>query len=189
MFRAALFSSLLCLAAGSAGASPEHPAAITPALDVADLSAPVPDADDFPRPAILAPNIAFWIEAFSYYSEYQSVIHSEEAPEKVYAVLDFRNDVVRAGPAEARRLQSRAEKAMKREINEHLRRLHANHDKPDELAPGERKLYDMFADSSDPNRFRNAVGTFRAQRGLKEKTERAMRVSSQYLPKMESIFA
>ncbi|MGH8442465.1 MAG: transglycosylase SLT domain-containing protein [Nevskiaceae bacterium] len=175
--------------AGAAQASPELPNAITPAIDAGDHSAPVPDADEFPRPAILAPNIAFWIEAFSYHSEYQSVIHSEDAPEKVYAVLDFRDDVARAGPAEARRLQSRAEKAIKRELNEHLRRIHDVRDRPELLSPVERKVYDLFADGTDPNRFRNAIGSFRAQRGLKEKTERALRVASQYLPKMEAIFA
>src|SRR6185295_653742 len=37
-------------------------------LTVAADSAP--DTTVFPRPAILAPNVAFWTEAFSNYSEY-----------------------------------------------------------------------------------------------------------------------
>ena len=207
MRRAAHFGVVFLCLAGTAQAQPgPTPAAVTPVVD--DEPTPtalppaavdrvllgiaadtVPDTTVFPRPAILAPNVAFWTEAFSYYSEYQSVIHSQDRPEKIYAVLDFRDDVVRVGPTEARRLQQRTEKAIKREVDQHLRRIHATRDRPDELSPVERKLYDLFADSTDPNRFHDAIGSFRAQRGLKEKTERAMRVSSQYLPKMEGIFA
>ncbi len=184
MLRAALSSVVFGLAAAAAQASTEP---ITVMLPVEPIVAPQEAA--FPRPAILAPNIAFWTDAFSRVSEYQSVIHSERDPSKIYAVLDFREDVVRLGPAQARRLQQKSEKAVKREIDRHLQRAHLLRDRPDELNPMERKVYDLFADDSDPQRYRKAVGTFRAQRGLKEKTERALRVSGQYLPKMEAIFA
>ena len=184
MVRAALIGGLLCVAAFAAGATEPATEGQSPAVATATAADAV-----FPRPAILAPNIAFWTEAFSYYSEYQSVIHSQDAPEKIYAVLDFREDVVRAGPNEARRLQARTEKAVKRELDRHLKRVHELRNKPDELTPIERKVFELFADGADPDRYRKAIGTFRSQRGLKEKTERALRVSGQYLPKMEAIFA
>lgn len=180
MFRAALLG-VTVFAAFSAGASTE------PAPSAAAV--PPDGATLFPRPAILGPNIAFWTDAFSHYSEYQSVIHSQVRPERIYAVLDFRDDVVRLGPTGARLLQQKTEKAVKRELDLHLKRVHALRDKPDPLTPIERKVRDLFADDTDPNRFKEAIGTFRAQRGLKEKTERALRVSGQYLPHMESIFA
>lgn len=184
MARAAQFGVMFFLAASAASAATE------PALPAATDAPAAPVTDPaFPRPAILAPNVLFWTDAFSRFSEYQSVIHSEVWPEKIYAVLDFREDVVRLGPGGARRLQSKTEKAVKRELDRHLKRVHALRDKPDQLTPIELKVYDLFADSDDPNRFKEAVGTFRSQRGLKEKTERAMRVSGQYLPKMEAIFA
>jgi membrane-bound lytic murein transglycosylase D len=185
MVRAAKFGIVLYFAACAAGAATE--AADTPAIpeDVAEAGTTLV----FPRPAMLAPNVAFWTEAFSYYSEYQSVIHSQVQTEKVYTVLDFRDDVARLGPAGARALQGKTEKAVKRELDSHLRRIHALRDKPEQLSPIERRVYDLFADSDNPNRFKAAIGTFRSQRGLKEKTERALRVSGQYLPKMEGIFA
>ena len=184
MVRAAVFPVVFGLAAAAAQASTEPVTVMLPVEPIV-----VPEAAAFPRPEVLAPNIAFWTDAFSKLSEYQSVIHSERDITKVFAVLDFRDDVTRLGPVEARRLQQKAEKVVKREIDAHLRRVHLMRDKPEQLNPIERKVYDLFADSSDPNRFRNALGTFRAQRGLKEKTERAMRESGQYLPKMEAIFA
>jgi membrane-bound lytic murein transglycosylase D len=185
MVRAAKFGIVFYFAACAAGAASE-PAA-TPAISLEATAAT--STLVFPRPAVLAPNVAFWTEAFSYYSEYQSVIHSQVQTEKVYMVLDFRDDVTRLGAAGSRNLQSKTEKAVKRELDGHLRRIHALRDKPEQLSPIERRVYDLFADSDDPDRFKDAIGTFRSQRGLKEKTERALRVSGQYLPKMEAIFA
>src|SRR5687768_12735755 len=55
------------------------PALAVPAAATPDVPAVVIQPDPaaiFPRPAVLAPNIAFWTDVFSQYSEYQSVIHS-----------------------------------------------------------------------------------------------------------------
>lgn len=192
MARAAAFSVVFGLGIAAAHAS-TGPAAmpLTEPVETADLAATVAvaPAAEFPRSELLAPKVAFWTEAFSKLSEYQSVIHSERDVTRIYAVLDFRDDVARLGPAQARRLQMKAEKAVKREVNLHLKRAHALRNKPEQLSPAERKVYDLFADSSDPLRYQKAIGTFRAQRGLKEKTERALKISGQYLPRMEAIFA
>ena len=168
-----------CMTAGS-------PALAAPGV----ATVPQPDpAAVFPRPAVLAPNIAFWTDVFSQYSEYQSVIHFQDQPHKIYTVLDFRDDVVRVGPNEARRLQQKTEKAVKRELDRHLRHVHQLRSQPEKLSPLEQKIWALFEDDTDPDRFKDAVGRFRSQRGLKEQTERALRVSGQYLPKMEAIFA
>ena len=107
-----------------------------------------------------------------------TIAHVRPVSDVRAAVSEDRGDLVRAGG-----------RVLAREIDAHLRRVHLMRDKPEQLNPIERKVHDLFADSSDPMRFRNAIGTFRAQRGLREKTERALRVSGQYLPKMEAIFA
>lgn len=173
------------MAVGSAMASVAAPAE----PDAVPLTNAQPDGSMFPRPAILAPNVAFWTDVFGQYSEFQSVIHFEDQPHKIYTVLDFRDDAVRAGPAEARRLQSKTEKAVKRELDQHLRRVHPLRDQPQKLSPLEQRVWALFEDSADPNRYKKAIGGFRAQRGLREKTERALQVSGRYLPRMEAIFA
>jgi membrane-bound lytic murein transglycosylase D len=160
----------------------EARAAVTPAGYSLDPSI-------FPRLPLLEPNVAFWTEVFGQYSEFQSVIHYEDQVEKIYTVLDFRDDAAQHGAAVARSRQSKAEKAVKRELDQHLRRIHTLRDSPTRLSPVQQKIFTLFADSDDPNRFRNAIGNFRSQRGLREKTERALKVSGQYLPKMEAIFA
>lgn len=179
---------LACLTAGSgAFAVPD-----TQLTDERPAAAPAGYALDpsvFPRLPVLEPNVAFWTDVFSQYSEFQSVIHFEDQPEKIYTVLDFRDDAAQLGAAVARSRQLKAEKAVKRELDQHLRHIHTLRDSPTRLSPVEQKIFTLFADSDDPNRFRNAVGGFRSQRGLREKTERALQVSGQYLPKMEAIFA
>ena len=170
----------------AAAATPvDVPAATVPS---ASLVAPAIEKD-FPRPEILLPNIGFWNQVFSEYSEFQSAIHSMDHPERVYAVLDFRAEAATLGAAEARRRQIKAEKAVKRELNGHLRRVHELRNTPDRMTPVERKVFALFDGDSDPNRYYKAIGRFRAQRGLKESTQRAMHVSGQYLPGMENIFA
>jgi membrane-bound lytic murein transglycosylase D len=181
MFFASAAAAPLAVSAFNA----EPNGAIAPA---AEAVAAATESFAFPRPAILEPAIGFWTDVFSQYSEYQSVIHSQDDAATIYTVLDFRDDVVRAGPAEARRLQLKAEKAVKRELDAHLRNVHKFRNQPEKLSPVEQKIHALLADGTDPNRYQNAIGRFRAQRGLKEKTEHALRVSGQYLPRMEAIF-
>ncbi len=173
-------------------------AGLTAPLSIASVSsqpsihapaAALPDISMFERPAVLQPNIGFWTRVFSEYSEFQSAIHLIDQPHKIYAVLDFRDVAAREGPAAARRQQLKAEKNVKRVLDQYLKRAHLLRSTPEQLTPAERKAYDLLADGSDPDRYQKAVGRFRAQRGLKEATERALRISGQYLPKMESIFA
>lgn len=143
----------------------------------------------FPRPATLQPRIEFWSRVFSEYSEYQSVIHFQDAPQKIYTVLDFRGDAAERGPAEARRRQHKAEIAAKKELDGLLRHIHQLRDRPEQLSPLERRVYELLADNTDPDRYKDAVGQFRAQRGLKEATQRALEISGKYMPRMEQIFA
>lgn len=182
MWRCGRFLAGLALA-GSACAASASTAIHSKALD-----APATEVFAFERPALLQPNIGFWTDIFSEYSEYQSVIHFVDQPDKIHTVLDYRDEAARLGPAAARRAQIKGETAIKKELDRHLKRAHLLRDTPDRLTPAEKKVHALFADSSEPNRYQDAVGRFRAQRGLKEATERALRISGQYLPKMESIF-
>src|SRR6202008_233962 len=100
-----------CVAGSTVSAS--MPQAVSAEADAQSAA----QAATFPRPELLKPNVEFWTQVFSQYSEYQSVIHYQDQPYKVYTVLDFRDDVVRLGPAGARRLQSKTEKAVKRELD------------------------------------------------------------------------
>lgn len=156
---------------------------------LAVASAHASNDDLFPRPVVLKPNIAFWTKVFGDYSEYQSAIVHTGATYKIYTVLDFQ-DLIAAGksPVEVRRLQRKEEERVKRQIDQQLRRVHQFRDNPDALEGQERLLWSLFSDSDDPNRFTKAIGEWRAQRGLKERTKLALQTSGAYLPEMERIF-
>ncbi|MCI0748983.1 MAG: LysM peptidoglycan-binding domain-containing protein [Nevskiales bacterium] len=147
------------------------------------------DPPPFPRSSLLQPSVAVWTRVFAEFSEFQSVIHSMDQPEKIYVVLDFRDDAAQRGIAEARRLQAKGEQRAKQELDQKLKRVHQLRYALDQLAPDERAVYALFEDDPDPNRYKKAVGRFRAQRGLRESTERALQTSGLYLSKMETIFA
>jgi membrane-bound lytic murein transglycosylase D len=171
---------------------PSTPAKATPApaaIPAPTVAAPV-ESDEalFPHLLILKPNIDFWTKVFAQYSEYQSVIHSAEYPDRIFTILDFREQASALDPARARSLQSHEEKREKLHYERLLKQVHAKRNTPGKLNSEERRIYDLYAGIDDPMRFKRAAAEVRAQRGLKERTERALETSGKYLPEMESVF-
>lgn len=140
----------------------------------------------FPRPAVLKGNIAFWRKVFAEYSENQSVFHDLRKPERVYEVLDFRDDADRLNKVQLYNLKSADEKRTRARIESALRRAYTQRDNPEVLDDEARKLAALFAD--DRAALREAADNVRSQRGLRERTREAMAISGQYLPEMERIF-
>ncbi|MBX6421359.1 MAG: LysM peptidoglycan-binding domain-containing protein [Nevskia sp.] len=165
--------------------------AAPPASAAAAASADSVAADDprFPHLAVLAPQVAFWTRVFAEYSENQSVVHSTEDVRKIYTVLDFRSQAATLDAPALEALRQREEKRARARIDELLARVDALKNTPQKMDAEERRVYQMYADSDDPQRFRRAIGTFRVQRGLRERTERALITAGRYWPAMERIFA
>jgi len=155
----------------------------------AALDMPPATDPDFPELPILKPEIAFWTRVFSEYSEKQSVIHSMDDVRKVYTVLDFRGDAAVLSPFALDIKRARAEHDAVVKVDALLQRVDGLQATPQRMDAEERRIYDLYADSSDPHRFREAIGSFRVQRGLRERTGHALEISGRYLPQMEQIFA
>jgi membrane-bound lytic murein transglycosylase D len=146
------------------------------------------EARYFPRYAELKPAVTFWTRIFGQYSENQSVVHSMEYPQKVFTVLDFRDDAARMNPVELSKVRAKEEKSTKEHFDAVLEQVHALRHTPEQMNSEQRRVFDLYADVNDDDRFKNAVGTLRAQRGLKERTRQALDTSGRYLPTMESTF-
>ena len=157
------------------------PVAVTPAV-------PAVDDPQFPHLAVLKPAVAFWTQVFAEYSENQSVIHSTEDLRKVYTVLDFRSQAAVMDPAVLAALRSREERQAKADVDTLLRQINALKDTPELMNAAQRRIYDLYSDSRNPDRFTAAIGTYRSQRGLRERTMQALSTSGRYLPEMERIF-
>jgi membrane-bound lytic murein transglycosylase D len=168
------------------------PAAAQQPLSTAASVAPsAASLDDprFPRLPVLAPQVAFWTRVFAEYSEYQSVVHSTDDVRKIYTVLDFSPQATALDAAALEALRAREEKRARERIDELLARVDALKNTPQKMDAEERRVYDLYANSDDPQRFRRAIGTFRVQRGLRERTAQALIAAQRYWPAMERIFA
>lgn len=174
------------VSAEAAAAAPSATAvAIKPKAEPVDPLAH--ERELFPRPAALKGNIAFWRKVFAEYSENQSVIHDLRKPERVYAVLDFRDEARTLGRVQLANLKSAEEVRAKKRIEAALRRAATQRDTPEVLDDEARKLAALFA--GDRGALREAADNIRSQRGLRERTGEAMAISGQYLPEMERTFA
>lgn len=182
-------------AAATASPSPGAPASAAlarpaaPAVAAASVDDPL-----FPHLPILKTPVAFWTKVFAEWSEHQSAVHAVDDLGKVYTVLDFRADAAVLSPGALAALKSQKEKQAYASLEAALNTLQAMQDRDgsidvSKLDADQRHVYEMYADSSDPKRFRAAIGTFRIQRGLRERTQRALETSGRYLPEMERIFA
>jgi membrane-bound lytic murein transglycosylase D len=157
-----------------------------------DIAAPPVGPDPallFPRPPALRSAIAFWTDVFGKYSENQSVIHSMTDLGKIYTVLDYSDQAASMDPVRLSHVRAEGERVARAHIDAMLKHIDALKNTPDKLNPEERRIYAMFADSRDPNRFRKEIGGTRVQRGLRERTQQALDTSSHYLPEMERVFA
>lgn len=142
----------------------------------------------FPRYTQLKPAVAFWTQVFGDYSENQSVIHSMEYPQKVFQVMDFRSEAARMSANDLNKLRDREVKEIKEHYDSVLKQVHELRRTPDQMNSEQRRIFDLYADIPGDNRFLDAVGTLRSQRGLKERTQQALQISDKYLPSMEATF-
>lgn len=160
--------------------------AATPAAPLKAL--PPWDEAKFPHYAALKPAIGFWTRIFGEYSENQSVIHSELLPAKIFGVLDFRGDAVTLERNAFARKRNNEETEAKQRYNTLLRQVHELRNTPEQMTPEQKRIYDLLADQPGDDRYLALVGTLRAQRGLKERTQLALQTSNKYLPVMEATF-
>ena len=161
-------------------------AANAPAVEPAPVAEK--DSETFPRYKLLKPAVAFWTKVFRDYSEHQVILHSEDFPNKIYQVIDLRDEAQTLSPVALAKKRQSAEKQTKAALVHRLRAVHTKRNAPDLLTPEERELYELYEDVKDEDKFLHASQAVRSQRGLKERTAQALETSRQYLPEMERIF-
>ncbi|WP_043114810.1 lytic transglycosylase domain-containing protein [Solimonas soli] len=143
---------------------------------------------NLPRYDALKPAVSFWTRVFSQYSELQSVVHSSVYPNKVFMVLDYRDDATTTDKFVLDKRRRAEEADAKDHVDDVLKRVQAKQYAPETMSAEERRIYDLFADVPGADKFSKQIGTARVQRGLKERTENALEVSNRYLPSMEATF-
>ena len=145
---------------------------------------------DFPKPAVLRPAVDFWKKIFASYSEHQVVVHDAWYLGKVYEVLDFRylapdGETIPAEYEGQKRAEVNEAKERVQQILLHLADAGPN---PTGLSAEEQKIFDMFRDVPDPDKFGAAAERVRSQSGLREKFVAGVAREQRYLARMERIF-
>lgn len=136
------------------------------------LGSSIAHADDWSRA-----QIDFWKKIFMEYSSHEWVIHDSMNLKHIYRVVSENPD------------------RAKKDVSQSLREIYLkNKDRKsvdvDRLTEAERLLYDALEANEDPRSydFASGAGRVRAQAGLKDRLDKAVVVSRQYLPRMEEMF-
>ncbi len=136
----------------------------------------------FPIPAILKKNVDFWIRVNSQYSIHQGLVHDSENIDHVYSVLDL---------SKSKRNSNHLIAVEKLKWKRVLLAVHAKQGHPEKMNSDEKRIFEMFKDTEEPNKFLNAAHRkrLRFQLGQKEQFLNGLRQSGKYMKKMEEVFA
>lgn len=144
------------------------------------------DAELFPLPSSLAPNVTFWNDVFSRYSSDQVVLHDEWHTQRIYAVLDF-TDLATSPLSEAAR-ERRRKDAVRTEttkIRVTLQDLAAGRSPS---YPEDAKRIAALIGAVPASEYRLAADRVRDQAGLKDYFAAAIGRAGRYLPGIERLF-
>jgi membrane-bound lytic murein transglycosylase D len=130
----------------------------------------------------LKKNVDFWVRIYSYYGTNQALIHDAKYVDIVYEIVNIDNPNSRTGERQVKR--------MKAKWHDLLIGLQHKQAHPELLNEEEKRVYQMFLNVKEPDKFLNAAHRkrLRFQQGLKEHTAEGLKVSGQYLPLMEEVF-
>lgn len=163
-------------------------ALLVPALHASERN--TIDAAALERPPVLEPAISFWRHVFGKYSRHQVVIHARDYPNKIFTVLDYRDEAARgvSEVAIANKRHRETQETIDR-INRLLGEIEDADGQYAGLSDDAKAIVELFADIDDPNIYRKVRGEIRAQQGVLERTREGLERAGRYLPYMESVFA
>ncbi len=139
------------------------------------------EADPFPVPQCIQPNVNFWVKVYSEYHSGQGIIHDNRNLEIVYGVVDIENQD-RPGAGRINKARIRAAKKKVQTLLERLARAGVP------SGPEEKRVADLFGPDAGPADFRRAVNRIRCQVGQKDRFREGLIRSGAYLNEIKQIF-
>lgn len=136
----------------------------------------------FAVPDRLKKNVDFWVRIYSYYGTNQGLIHDAKYVDVIYEIVNLDNPSSRTGEHQIKRI--------KKKWHDMLLTLHHKQFHPETLNDEEKRVYQMFINVQEPNKFLNAAHRkrLRFQQGMKENFLQGLKMSGRYLPSMEDVF-
>ena len=171
---------LCCSVFGSAQSAPTTDASIVRPPVLIGAAAP----DPFPRPEVLADQVAFWRSVYGYWSVGQVALHDLTYPGIVYEVIDLPGEVSeRYTPAQKKFIEER-----RTALQIQLQSLAERYTTPALLSDYERELLFRIHSVAGEGAVAGAAERVRSQRGLRERFRRGVEISGRYDATFRSIF-
>jgi membrane-bound lytic murein transglycosylase D len=139
------------------------------------------EADPFPVPQCIQPNVNFWVNVYSEYHSGQGIIHDHKNLGIVYGVVEIVNQE-RPGAGKINKARIKAAKKKVQTLLEKLARGGAP------SGPEEQRVADLFGPDARPADFRRAVHRIRCQVGQKDRFREGLIRSGAYLSEIKQIF-
>jgi len=129
----------------------------------------------------LKKNVEFWIRVYSIYTSQQGLVHDAKYIDHVYEVLNFQDSDQKS---------SRQVKNSKKKWKAVLLSVHRKQKHPETMDTDEKRIFEMFQDVHEPDKFLNAAHRkrLRFQLGQKDRFLDGLYQSGRYLNAMEQIF-
>lgn len=146
----------------------------------------------FEVPSQLKTAVDFWKMIYTKYDRNYEIFHDTENLGVIYSVMDFtdlyNNDALTKEERKALlmpRLQEEEDR-----IKAMLLHIHDNQYHPERLSKEEKRIYKLFKDDPNPQKFVEAADEkrIRAQTGIRNKFIEAVRYSGAYIEEFEDIF-
>lgn len=169
---------LVMLMLAACATQPAPPTAKLPPLTA-------PSDAEFPAPAELQPQVAFWQKVYSTWGRHQVALHDDRYLDIVYGVLTLPGPVGETQTAE----QKNFVKEHIEILTDLLRQTEYKTAANAPLTPAEQALMNHIkASSSGPSGLIGASDRLRSQRGMRERFKRGLEISGRYDAAFRSVF-
>lgn len=150
----------------------------------AETPAPPVQDDTFITPAGLEPQVEFWVKVYSHWSQGQVALHDNRHMDLVYRVLELPGPVSDGYSKDSRRYVREQQRWLKQQLNE----LEQNHSQGLPLSPQQQALAEQITAVAGEQAIWGAAERLRSQRGLRERFQRGLAISTRYVPLFQQIF-
>ena len=141
-----------------------------------------PNPKLFPMPRGYEANVRFWMKVYSQWGEDQMVIHDSRYMDIFFDVISIPsdNDMLRA--ASGSEVRASLEKFKKILMDLH------NDPNAKTLSRDHQEVYELYQNITEPDKFRNAAASIRAQQGIKERFELGLERMTVHLDEIKKVF-
>lgn len=124
-------------------------------------------------------NLDFWISVYAKYTSQEGVIHDAKYVDHVYQHVNLKKDP-----------KHKTVKVLRDGWKKVLLSVHQKQNHPEKMTANEKRVYEMYRDISEPNKFLRAAHRkrIRFQLGQKDHFIEGLRSSGKYIHQMEKIF-